>query len=185
MLYHAFKHRDSRRSDRESLLTGEPFCKPRLILYSLYASASSGDMPKRFPPSHTGGMLLCRATKGRLCLGSIFWKQRTACRMIAGRSGFSWCRDKRCDTSFLSKFFEQTFLTRIKKFCYDSTEQKFCKVMGVARDILHIDFNNFYASVECLDHPELDNVPVVVGGNEEARHGIVLSKNELAKRNTA
>ena len=54
--------------------------------------------------------------------------------------------------------------------------------MSVARDILHIDFNNFYASVECLDHPELENVPVVVGGDEETRHGIVLSKNEIAKR---
>lgn len=47
---------------------------------------------------------------------------------------------------------------------------------------LHVDFNNFYASVECLDHPELMAVPVVVGGDEEARHGIVLSKNEIAKR---
>ncbi len=51
----------------------------------------------------------------------------------------------------------------------------------MAREILHIDFNNFYASVECLDHPELAGVPVVVGGDEEARHGIVLSKNEVAK----
>lgn len=52
----------------------------------------------------------------------------------------------------------------------------------MARAILHVDFNNFYASVECLDHPELMAVPVVVGGDEEARHGIVLSKNEIAKR---
>ena len=52
----------------------------------------------------------------------------------------------------------------------------------MSRKILHVDFNNFYASVECLQHPELANVPVVVGGNEEARHGIVLSKNEIAKR---
>ena len=51
----------------------------------------------------------------------------------------------------------------------------------MAREILHVDFNNFYASVECLDHPELANVPVVVGGDEESRHGIVLSKNEIAK----
>ncbi len=52
----------------------------------------------------------------------------------------------------------------------------------MSRAILHVDFNNFYASVECLEHPELQNVPVVVGGDEEARHGIVLSKNEIAKR---
>ena len=61
-------------------------------------------------------------------------------------------------------------------------EQKFYEVITMSRSILHIDFNNFYASVECLEHPELANVPVVVGGDEAARHGIVLSKNEIAKR---
>lgn len=48
------------------------------------------------------------------------------------------------------------------------------------RVILHVDCNKFYASVECLMHPELRGKPVVVGGNEEARHGIVLTKNEIA-----
>ncbi len=50
------------------------------------------------------------------------------------------------------------------------------------RTILHCDLNNFYASVECRDRPELAGVPVVVGGDIRARHGIVLAKNELAKK---
>lgn len=47
--------------------------------------------------------------------------------------------------------------------------------------ILHCDLNNFYASVECIDHPELKNYPMAVCGSVEDRHGIVLAKNELAK----
>lgn len=50
------------------------------------------------------------------------------------------------------------------------------------RVILHSDLNNFYASVECLDHPELVNVPVAVAGSAEDRHGIVLAKNQNAKQ---
>ena len=50
------------------------------------------------------------------------------------------------------------------------------------RKILHIDCNKFYASVECLYHPELRDKPVAVGGSEESRHGIVLTKNEIAAR---
>ena len=49
------------------------------------------------------------------------------------------------------------------------------------RKILHADLNNFYASVECLLHPEYRNVPLAVTGDPEKRHGIVLSKNEAAK----
>ena len=49
------------------------------------------------------------------------------------------------------------------------------------RTILHSDMNNFYASVECLYHPELRDKPVIVCGNPELRHGIVLAKNYLAK----
>lgn len=50
------------------------------------------------------------------------------------------------------------------------------------RTILHVDFNYFYANVECLYHPEIRNKPVVVGGDESQRHGIVLTKNPIAKR---
>ena len=50
------------------------------------------------------------------------------------------------------------------------------------RVILHSDVNNFYASIECLHRPELRDKPVAVGGDVEARHGIILAKNNLAKR---
>lgn len=50
------------------------------------------------------------------------------------------------------------------------------------RVILHSDMNNFYASVECLYDPSLRSRPVVVSGDAELRHGIVLAKNYLAKR---
>lgn len=50
------------------------------------------------------------------------------------------------------------------------------------RCILHCDLNNFFASVELLEHPELKGCPVCVGGDEKARHGIVLAKNECAKK---
>ncbi len=53
--------------------------------------------------------------------------------------------------------------------------------MFVERVILHSDLNNFYASVECLYHPELRGKPVAVAGDPEARHGIVLAKNYQAK----
>ena len=49
------------------------------------------------------------------------------------------------------------------------------------RVILHIDMNNFFASVECSLHPELRPYPIAVCGSEEERHGIVLAKNYLAK----
>ena len=50
------------------------------------------------------------------------------------------------------------------------------------RTILHSDCNCFYASVEMLHHPETRNVPMAVGGDPEARHGIVLTANYIAKR---
>lgn len=50
------------------------------------------------------------------------------------------------------------------------------------RVILHSDMNSFYASVECLYHPELRDKPVAVGGDEAQRHGIILTKNQHAKK---
>jgi len=50
------------------------------------------------------------------------------------------------------------------------------------RTILHSDLNNFYASVECAYDPSLRHRPMAVCGDPEARHGIVLAKNMLAKQ---
>ena len=50
------------------------------------------------------------------------------------------------------------------------------------RTILHCDCNSYFASVECIDRPELKTVPMAVCGDPESRHGIILAKNELAKR---
>ena len=47
------------------------------------------------------------------------------------------------------------------------------------RTILHCDCNGFYASVECVLHPELKKVPMAVCGDPESRKGIILAKNEL------
>lgn len=50
------------------------------------------------------------------------------------------------------------------------------------RVILHCDCNSFFASVETVLNPEYRNVPMAVSGNVENRHGIILAKNELAKK---
>ena len=50
------------------------------------------------------------------------------------------------------------------------------------RVILHCDLNSYFASVECISRPELRSVPMAVCGNPESRHGIILAKNELAKK---
>lgn len=47
--------------------------------------------------------------------------------------------------------------------------------------ILHVDMNNFFASVELLSHPELRDLPVIVCGDEKSRRGVVLAKNTVAK----
>ena len=49
------------------------------------------------------------------------------------------------------------------------------------RIILHCDCNSFYASVEAALNPRYRGIPMAVGGSEEARHGIILAKNEEAK----
>ena len=50
------------------------------------------------------------------------------------------------------------------------------------RVILHCDANAFYASVECLYTPSIRHSPVAVCGSVEERHGIVLTKNQIAKQ---
>ena len=49
------------------------------------------------------------------------------------------------------------------------------------RVILHSDINSCYVSIELLTRPELRGLPVAVGGDEEARHGIILAKSQEAK----
>lgn len=49
------------------------------------------------------------------------------------------------------------------------------------KQILHSDLNSFYASVECLYNPSIRDKPVAVAGDPEARHGIILTKNQIAK----
>ena len=50
------------------------------------------------------------------------------------------------------------------------------------KTILHCDANNFYASVECYLNPALRDKFVAVSGNPEKRHGIILAKNQAAKK---
>lgn len=51
----------------------------------------------------------------------------------------------------------------------------------MGRTILHIDMNGCFAGIECLYRPDIRGKPVAVGGDAEARHGIILAKNEHAK----
>jgi DNA polymerase-4 len=48
--------------------------------------------------------------------------------------------------------------------------------------ILHSDVNNFYASVALKLNPELKGKPVIVCGDPDRRHGIVLAKSNIAKK---
>ena len=48
--------------------------------------------------------------------------------------------------------------------------------------ILHADLNNFYASVELLLNPSLKGKPLIVCGDPQKRHGIVLAKSNEAKK---
>jgi len=50
------------------------------------------------------------------------------------------------------------------------------------RTILHSDINCCYAAIEHLHHPELSGKPLAVGGDPEARHGIVLTADYNAKK---
>ena len=66
-----------------------------------------------------------------------------------------------------------------EQMCYDRGRKG-----GGAMDriILHCDLNSFYASVELRSHPDLRDVPTAVCGDPTSRHGIILAKNEPAKK---
>lgn len=50
------------------------------------------------------------------------------------------------------------------------------------RIILHADMNAYYASVEELHYPALREVPMAICGDPKSRRGVILAKNERAKR---
>ncbi len=50
------------------------------------------------------------------------------------------------------------------------------------RKILHADLNSFFANVECLLDNSLEGKPVAVTGSVSDRHGVVLAKNQIAKK---
>ena len=77
----------------------------------------------------------------------------------------------------------QRTLYRTYVLVYNRLDKNVClEALLMQRVILHCDLNNFFASVECLDYPQLQGRPVAVCGSVKERHGIVLSKNEEAKR---
>ena len=47
---------------------------------------------------------------------------------------------------------------------------------------MHVDLNNFYASVEQVLDPSLKGKPIAVCGDPDKRHGIVLAKSTIAKQ---
>ena len=70
--------------------------------------------------------------------------------------------------------------------CDDRVASLFCAAYnmwdeGRGRVVMHVDANCFYAGVEMFRRPELRGRAVVVGGDEESRHGIVLAKSPVAK----
>lgn len=50
------------------------------------------------------------------------------------------------------------------------------------RVILHSDCNSFFAGVEEALNPKLKKYPMAVCGSVENRHGIILAKNQIAKK---
>ncbi len=62
-------------------------------------------------------------------------------------------------------------------YCWNKNQMKLQE-----RVVLHCDANNFYASVEAVQSPNLKGKAVAVSGNPKKRTGIILAKNEIAKK---
>ena len=56
------------------------------------------------------------------------------------------------------------------------------KAKNNERVILYSDLNNFFASVEILLNPAYAGKPLIVCGDPKTRHGVVLAKNQEAKK---
>ncbi|PKM63052.1 MAG: DNA polymerase IV [Firmicutes bacterium HGW-Firmicutes-21] len=65
-------------------------------------------------------------------------------------------------------------------YCQMNTAAYSCS--APERVVLHCDMNNYFASVESVYNPGLKGVPLAVCGDPASRHGIVLAKNNIAKR---
>ncbi len=55
-----------------------------------------------------------------------------------------------------------------------------CYILAMARKILHLDMDCFYAAIEVRDHPELAGKPVAVGGARDQR-GVLTTCNYEAR----
>ena len=79
-------------------------------------------------------------------------------------------------------FAAQSPLFKSEQMCYYKNIHFGREAMAVDRIIFHCDLNCFYASVELLSHQDLRDVPMAVCGDPASRHGIILAKNEPAKK---
>lgn len=70
------------------------------------------------------------------------------------------------------------------KLMYNSNFKSENQMVGrdALRTVLHCDADSFFAACETVLRPEYALLPMAVCGSEEERHGIVLAKNQLAKK---